>query len=285
MLLIAYRNAYNTYQNSYSLNFGVVAPEQLKKDLLRTAYLNGFTDELLKYERDFGIKYKHKKQLGGELFFFWNNGLGPVKGEWSINFTVVKGSGGNVTFVNEDLGLNFPFYAGNPDEKGNGGLGDLKIVRVAFPKYLVRKPLYKQANLELDSTFYPLEKAENIEGIALSTLEDRMLRELAKAVARLAVKQASELAARKENADTGAIVSIVNALTEKADTRNWQTLPNTISYARIPLKTGVNKIKLITRAHSGDKSSKSEEFIFEAEEGQKLFHVFHSFESGWPTQP
>ena len=31
---IAYRNAYNTYQTDYLKNFGLAAPEQLKKDLL-----------------------------------------------------------------------------------------------------------------------------------------------------------------------------------------------------------------------------------------------------------
>ena len=47
---------------------------------------------------------------------FWNNGLGPVKSEWSINFTVVKGSGGAVTFVNEEYDFSFPFWLNDDDD-------------------------------------------------------------------------------------------------------------------------------------------------------------------------
>ena len=54
---IAYRNAYNTYQTDYLKNFGLAAPEQLKKDLLRTAYQSGLTQELAGYEKEFQQKY------------------------------------------------------------------------------------------------------------------------------------------------------------------------------------------------------------------------------------
>lgn len=43
---IAYRNAFETYQTDYQKNFGLGAPDQLKQDLMRTAYLCGFTSEL-----------------------------------------------------------------------------------------------------------------------------------------------------------------------------------------------------------------------------------------------
>lgn len=281
---IAYRNAYNTYKESYASNFGVSAPEQLKQDLLRTAYLNGFIEELQQYEKEFNTTYSYQPKKGGELIFFWHNGLGPVKSEWSINFTVVRGDGGSVTFVNEELGVNFPFYVENNEDR-NARLGDLKVVRVAFPKYLVRRPVFHSADLFIDSVAHPLEKVENIEGIALSVLQDRMLREIATSIARLAVKQASELSARKENDDLGAVLSVINAVTEKADTRNWQTLPNTISYSRIPLKIGSNKVHLKTYSSTNvAENVSSEEFEFTLEEAATIFHVFSSMDSYAPRE-
>ncbi len=273
---IAYRNAYNTYQESYSTEFGVNVPDQLKDDLLRTAYLNGFQTELDFYERKFNRKYEKQSHKNPELIFFWHNGLGPVKDEWSINFTIVKGSGGVATFVNEDMGLNFSFPV-SESEDGQGGLGDLKLVRVAFPKYLERSPFFQQASLESNGNTYALEKAENINAIAFSVLEDRMLREMGKSLLRLAVKQAAEYAMREENEDMGAVVSLVNALTEKADTRNWQTLPYSISYARIPLNEGSNTIALKTVGPND--TVESEDFTFEAEPGQTLFHIYSSLDS------
>ncbi len=274
---IAYRNAYWAYEQNYSVYFNTKVPLQLKKDLLRTAYLNGFQLELEEFEETFSMKYKHVEKPMAELVFFWNNGLGPVKGEWSINFSIVKGQGGIVMFVNEEMGLNFPFPL-PPVGNGTGGFGDLKFVRVAFPKYIERKPYYEYGELVIDNKTYQLELAENINEIAFKTLEDRMLREMANSLMRLAIKQVTEQRLRKQNENLGALLSIINAVTEKADTRNWQTLPYNISYARIPLKANSNKITMkIYSSHL--RESNDEIFDFEATNKQTLFHVFHVLES------
>ncbi len=274
---IAYRNAYESYKTNYLPEFGVKAPDQLKKDLLRTASAMGFIDELQQYEKEFGMKYNAENGQKPELIFFWHNGLGPVKSEWSMNFTVVKGQGGTATFVNEEMGLNFPFPL--PDNgKPNGGLGDLKLVRVAFPKYETRKPIFNSASLSVNGNSFPLEKAEDINEIAYSILQDRMMRELGSSLLRLATKQAAEYALRQENQDAGALLSIVNALTEKADTRNWQTLPYSVWYSRVPLKAGSNSVTLKTQGPSANASGE-QVFNFEVEEGQTIFQIYHSLES------
>lgn len=278
---IAYRNAYNTYIEDYSKYFGIGAPQQLKRDLLRTAYLNGFTEELRQYEKAFNITYSHQPKTGGELLFFWHNGLGPVKEEFSINFAVVKGQGGTVIFENKEYGFSFPFPL-SPSEKGSGGLGDLKIVRVAFPKYLERQPLFNKAEIAVNGSVYPIEQAEDINGIAFKTLEDRMLRELGTALLRLATKQLAEYEIRKQNEEVGALLSIVNAITEKADTRNWQTLPHDIGYARVPLKVGSNTVKLKTISTARG-NTKEASFDFEGLEGKTEFFRYHSLETLTPV--
>jgi hypothetical protein len=42
----------------------------------------------------------------------------------------------------------------------------------------------------------------------------------------------------------GTTMSIVNAATERADIRSWQTLPAEIHYQRVPLKRGANEIRV-----------------------------------------
>ena len=73
-----------------------------------------------------------------------------------------------------------------------------------------------------------------------------MLRELATSLMRLALKQTTEYEVHKKNENIGALLSVMNAFTEKTDTRNWQTLPFSIYYARVPLKEGNNQIELKT---------------------------------------
>ena len=273
---IAYRNSWEAYNEDYKTNFGTDVPLQLKKDLLRTAYLNGFGEELANFESKFAMKYIHQEKENGELIFFWHNGMGPVKDEWSINFLIVKGQGG-IMFVNEELGLSFPFPLPAMGQS-SGGLGDLKFVRVAFPKYLERKPYYRTGDLIAGKNTFKLEIAENINEIAFKTLDDRMLREFANSLMRLALKQATEQQLRKKNENLGALLSVINAVSEKADTRNWQTLPYSISYARVPLEQGSNPLKLKT--YSPQKSRVTEkDFEFQVDKGQTVFHVFHSLES------
>jgi len=274
---IAYRNAYDAYVEDYNEYFETDAPNQLKTDLLRAAHLNGFTEELERFEQKFSMQYQPRESEGGELIFFWHNGLGPIKSEWSLNFFIVKGQGGVVVFANEELGLSFPFPLAVVGE-GSGGLGDLKFIRVAFPKYMERKPYNQSAELTLGNTTYKLERAENINRIAFTTLDDRMVREFANSLLRLALKQVAEGQTRKLNQNLGALLSVINAVSEKADTRNWQTLPYEISYARVPLKKGSNNITLTTYSSRMNRQG-SENFEFKAESGETIFHIFHSLDS------
>ena len=274
---IAYRNALEVYESDYASYFGINAPLQLKKDLLRTAYLTGFQDEVRHYEKKFNMDYNHQKSNHPELVFFWLNGFGPVKSEWSINFTKVPGNEGFVMLVNEELGLSFPVYVGNKSQKEKSAFSQLRFVRVAFPKYVERKPVFTGADIKVDGKKYQLEIAEDINEIAFKTLHDRMVREMANSIARLATKKALELLANQEDQNLGAVIGIANALTEKADTRNWQTLPYSISYARVPLQEGENTVKLDQNAPGGMK--KSEDFTFTAQPGKTYFHYYHSLET------
>jgi len=269
---IAYRNALEIYETDYSQNFNIKAPQQLKLDLLRMAHIMGFGTELDFYERKFGMKYTPARKPEAEMLFFWMNGFGPVKDEWSINFTVIRGAGGLVTFVNEGEGLSFPFPLGT--SSGSEGFSDLKIVRVAFPKYVERKPTSVSAVVSSGTTSYPLEAAQDINAIAFKTLNDRFMREMANSLLRVATKQALEELTRNKDKNVGAILSIVNAATEKADTRNWQCLPHGISYARIPLESGDNKLSLNVKMVDG--RTVTTDVSLQAKQGKTYFHAFHT---------
>ncbi|XOV95055.1 MAG: COG3014 family protein [Bacteroidota bacterium] len=290
---IAYRNSYDIYKDDYQKLFGLTVPDQLKEDLLRSAYLNGFTTELDYYEREFGRTYNKDSYATEELIFFWHNGLGPVKSEWSVNFTVIEGEGGMVSFVNEDMGFNFPFPLASDDQKSE--LTDLRFFRVAFPKYEERKVMFTNAYLLYNSEQYPLEMAENVNDIAFKVLNERMLKEFAQGLLRVAIKKSLEQAIRgdqRSDKDQSAeekrneeireglsfLVGIVNAATEKADTRNWQTLPHDIFYTRVPLDTGYNEVILqVSSELVGAKDMHT--FNFEVRKGETVFHTFHSLEA------
>lgn len=269
---IAYRNSLEIYQNEYSKMFQLKAPEQLKMDLIRTGSLAGFVEEVDTYEQDFDMEYVPFTAEGGDVIFFWHNGLAPVKDEWSINFVVVDGGGGQVFFQNENLGLNFPFYYDSDDSDNDITIEDLKGLRIAFPKYVEREPFFLGADLKFEDRYYPLEKAQDINAIAFKTLNERMLEELGKGLLRVAIKKAVEKQVRKENETLGFLVGALNFASEQADTRNWQTIPHSIHYTRVPLKQGKNEIELYT-------GKTMETFMFEGKKGETQFQTYQSLES------
>ncbi len=274
---IAYRNAFEVYEQDYEKHFNLSAPDQLKKDIVRSAYKTGFFDEVDFYEKKFNIQYTPDKSDDGELIFIWLNGFAPVKSEWSINFTVMRGDEGWVTFVNDDLGLSFPFYYGNYDADSKNALSSLSMTRVAFPKYLERPPVYQHAYVKYENQHINFEIGEDINQIAFKTLRDRMLRELGTALLRLATKKALEKAVASQNEGAGAALSIVNAVTEKADTRNWQTLPYSVNYLRIRLPAGKQSI---TFSAIGDQGmNETREFVFEVPKNKIIFFSYHTLDS------
>ncbi len=272
---IAYRNALEIYEADYTRMLNVNTPEQLKSDIIRTAHLTGFYDEQKQYEDRFKITYKPDSSANGTLLFFWNNGLGPVKQEQSITFAIIPMGNGYVSFVNAELGLSIPFYVG--DQKQSSNLAGLRFIRVAFPKYISRVPLYNSAVGTVDSlnTTVVFNMGENIDAIAYRSLQDRMLKEMSEALLRLAIKQLTAEQARKENEGLGAALSLINAITEQADTRNWQFLPYSINYARVSVPEGICNFKLTTKSKLTEEITA---FQFPIKKGQTTFATFQSLQ-------
>jgi len=274
---IAYRNAFNVYENYYTEYFGIGAPLQLKKDLLRTAKLTGLDSEYDFYKRKFNFEWDRAEISGkGSLVFLWHNGLGPIKDEQSINFTIIEGDNASWVFFNDEYGLSFPVYVGGGNNGNSSDFSDLQFIRLALPKYIQRPPLFTSANIEAAGETYELEIAEDINAIALKVLQDRMLRELGNALLRLATKKSAELALREENEDAGAALGIINALTEQADIRNWTSLPFSIHYTRAYLNPDTD---VVTLNVSGNEAKSEFTVPTKIKSGRTTFQTFRNLET------
>jgi len=278
---IAYRNAAEIYDEDYQRLFQIAMPEQLKIDILRTAWLSGLTEDFDFFKNKFEMpEYRYESHEGGELIFFWHNGLSPIKAEWGINFAISR-SGNFIYFNNNDLQISFPFSLEGYNEQDKNGLSNLDFFRVALPRYIERPTYYANATINIEGNKIELQLLEDVNKIAFKSLQQRMNLELSKALIRLALKKVTEHQVRQEDKVLGSVLGMINTITEKADTRNWQTLPHSIYYSRIPLALGKNKVTLELGGASGN--SNRSEFIYEVSQGQILFHTFSSLESGYPN--
>lgn len=259
---IAYRNAADIYLNSTDKTwYGTTIPLGLQQDVIRTALLNGFTTEADQYQKTFGINYTPVAPApGGELVFFWENGLAPVKTQVDLFFSLIRDSNGDLFFTDAGGGLVIPFDYGGDRRKVN--LKSVESLRAAFPKYIPQRPYYAGASIANGQDKVALEKTEDINEIAIRTLQQRTLSEMGKVLSRLAVKKIAEYglreSAKTSDGKTNSLleglsygVQLYSLLSEKADTRSWQTLPAYISYARIPLQMGENQISFTLKNANG----------------------------------
>jgi hypothetical protein len=280
---IAYRNAYQVYQEDYQELFGLPAPAQLKADLIRTAKLAGLNQEKRQYQQEFSEDLPSAHQQGrGTLVFLWHNGLGPVKDQLSLNFTLVEGSGGVATFENSRYGWQIPFPDYGDRKEEEEGLSQVEFIRLALPRYQKRPPYFQSGYIRANGQAYELPVAENITKIGFQTLEDRILRELGNAVIRLALKKGTEYAADEEDEDLGFMVNVFNTITEQADTRNWQTLPHAIHYAKVPVEPGEQTVQLVlTKPDGGEQTY---DFTYNLAPGEMQFEHFHTVNTKRRTQ-
>ena len=268
---ISYRNAVDLYLANNGVFYGTVMPEQLKKDLLRTATQMGFNDLVDIYKAKLNIVNAIDTPTQSELVIFFENGIAPIKQEQ--NFVLTSGSGGSF-FLTDAWGIrqNINFNG----LVGNDKLSSIRTIRIAMPVYQMNTQYQQPTNIIVNNQPYVTNVVENMNELATSLLKERWLKELTNAairqISKKAVEKGSEAATKSiaENntketnkdgtkkteeqkkkdkeknesiAETvGFLVNILNTATEKADTRGWQTLPAFISYVRVPLQQGQNTI-------------------------------------------
>ena len=218
--MISYRQAYDAYKRQLKA-FGVAVPETLKHDLIRLADRMGIADEAKRYRDEFKIDQTLSEAdllERGEIIFIVNAGLAPFKRERAVT-------------------------APNP---ATG-----RIVRVAVPQYRPRAHPFEYARLSADSATATTSRVENVEAIAMKTLDSEIAGITARAIARAVAKDALAGAAANSGNENnsgaaliGLAVNLAGVFTERADTRSWFTLPGEIYLARLVLPPGDYKLKI-----------------------------------------
>lgn len=268
---ISYRNAADLFLSAQGPNYyGVKMPEQLKQDLLRTADLMGFSDQVELYQRKLNRIYqKDSLPPGGELIIFFERGMAPQKTEQ--NFVLMQNGNGNGMFLfNSEYGsFNIPVdFSSARISQNNTSLNRFRTIRVAVPSFVPKQYAPIAGSVAINGQKYIAELAEDLNTLAPEILRERILKEVTAALTRQITKKLAEVGAsaiakevaknnskekdddkKERNAEVasltaGLLVNLFNTATEKADTRNWQSLPAFIQYVRIPLQKGSNSITL-----------------------------------------
>ncbi|MCD4701279.1 MAG: hypothetical protein K8S24_05410 [Candidatus Aegiribacteria sp.] len=221
--LIAYRNSASLYDSLYSADYGISAPRRVRSDILRLSNELGMQSVYQDYNArwpDVNWENEGPDQDHGEIVVILEAGMIPPRIERSH------------TFVFND-----------------------RIYRISLPAIADKRREFWSITLSSGDMQSHGFLAEDLAGIARKNLEDQAGRDIVRAVARLAVKagvtEAGEQLVEElteENSGisraTGFLLSIIGAVSERADLRAWLTLPSQIFVARLRLPEGEHPVRL-----------------------------------------
>ena len=241
---IAYRWAERAYKQ-YGGDLGVPFPQDVGTSLVRLARKLGFREEFEKYAATYG-EPPEREPDSGELILLYETGFVPPKIEQNIVLPILK-SDPIVQDSEDQDDQKIWDYAGRLAGRRNQRYKEIEIeylLRVAIPAYRSNRPMLVgiDANTAYGGASGVL--VEDIEAVAMKTFESELPTIMLRTIVRGVLKYLGFRRANKEGEVVGGLINLLNVVTESADTRSWQTLPNQIFLVRTRLPAGTHNITL-----------------------------------------
>jgi len=238
--LIAYRKAYQAYKTAETN-----VPKQLQADLLRLTDDQGLADEHQTYLEEFKLKHWLKQSelnRHGEFIAIVLNGLVPHKHETAIN----------------------------AQDPRSG-----QLHRIAIPFYEKRQAQVKTVQIVDTNLSRPGETFAALDQQAEANLSDQMPGIIARAIARVSVKNNFSDNMAKQSQLLGFVSNIAGFISEQADTRGWYSLPQEIIISRIALPPGDHELDIRLKGNANTIVAKKSSNIIALQQRQKQFYSWH----------
>ena len=257
---IAYRNAYETFEATRVWAHTTV-PHQLRADLLRTAEALHFTQELAEYKHVFpDTRWETSQSLQqlAQVVVISYNGRAPRKEDQFLDLPISLDA---LQLVLLNRGLS------QANRQSNRGVDTVlyglngRVVRVALPRLAPQKtqvPVDRVSLIPDNGTRVTVntELVHNVTALAEKALSERMAGITVKALARAATKfalaegamrGAQQAAGKDAGPWVGLLVGLLAkglaVVSEEADKRSWQTLPDEIHLARVWVPPGSYQVQ------------------------------------------
>ncbi len=207
--MIAYRQSYDDYRASKTK-----IPLLLQQDLLRLSEHLGLNDEEKKYQQEFQLKQwptQAELKQQGQVVAILFNGLIPRKHSQEINA-----------------------------QSFNNG----QLHRISVPFYETRSTQVHSATLIIADQHSQTELLDQLDKHANANLSEKMPAIIARTIARVGVKNKIVDNARDQSPLLGLALNLATFISEQADTRAWNTLPQDILIARSAVAPGRYNLEL-----------------------------------------
>ena len=229
---ISYKQAAAYYQNAAEKT-GVETPKDIGHSLVRLARKLGFTDEFERYQRQYGNPPLRPENTG-ELILFYESGYIPPKTEEALMFPILKKDDvEDEKFVPTLMGREGMVYEEIELEY---------LLRVAIPTIGSHRPRFAGIEVAVGTMKANGVLVEDVENIAIETFNAQRPIILLRTLGRALLKYLAYREANKQHEALGLLANLAGVVTEQADTRSWQTLPNQIFMVRMSLPEGTHTL-------------------------------------------
>ncbi|MGB0936705.1 MAG: COG3014 family protein [Colwellia sp.] len=186
----------------------------LQQDVLRLATSLGMQDDLAKFSQLYG-KAPNIDENNGELVILYEQGIVANK---------------------QAASMNLPIWTSR---------GDIRFYSFSLAVYPNRLPTLRPLTLLVNGSSTQSQEIVRLQSLASKQLKDDMPAIVTRQILRLIAKEQVRKKASKEGGDVGNIIAtLYNVISERADTRSWSTLPDSIHLLRVSLPAGNQKIDL-----------------------------------------
>jgi hypothetical protein len=273
---ISYYRALQAYKNG-------ILTLKIPSDLIDDAYTSALTLGMIQRANEIKNSYPQAKKRiipdgFGECVIVSYNGFVPEKVENILEFALGK-IWGYVSSVEVDNDQEVQDFQ---KAKSIGvSLFANDYIKVSFPKYKDIENKIVAFNVNVENKEIRSVLVQNIGVIAKKVLDDKIGTIYAKTLARAAVKYViGKSVSRKVEESSGSTLGVLsqitfnlyNSLSEQADKRAWNTLPDTILMARFYLPKGKRNIT-INYLDKNEKIINSQDVEVDISEAKKNFYV------------
>ncbi len=151
---------------------------------------------------------------------------------------------GQVTFIVEngiiaakkEISISLPIFTSHDN---------IRFYSVALPSYQNNLKRYSPLRLSYQNKSYQSEEIVRLQSLAAKQLKDQLPLIVTRQVVRLVAKEEIRQQLERQSGQLGNIfANIYNIATEKADTRSWSTLPDSIHILQLNLPAGEHQLRL-----------------------------------------
>ena len=238
-------DAYIDYQKTWEIDPSIPF---LKEDLLRSSVKAQRWSSYKKWLKEFEAKdrvaaeWNHKKY--GELVLIYQQGWGPQKAPSHANHR-------------------FPTLRPVPSY-----ITSVQLTAEIEPRASKEEGLFTQKSQPI----------YNVEEMAVKALKDQYAALVAKRVAGIVAKEVAADQVRQKNELLGGLLALGLHLSDRADLRQWSTLPKTLQLVRMPLKPGQYKVSAKGLNQEGlEAGANMPEQMVNIVAGQKKFLLWRTF--------